>query len=56
MPRHFHPHGPAYTSYLKNTGQLPHSKVKDAELTKDQHKARMLHKRRFWELVLHRLD
>lgn len=56
MPRHFHPHGPAYTSYLRNTGQIPNKKVQDSELTQEQQKARMLQKRSLWELVLHKLD
>ena len=56
MPKHFNPHGPAYTSYLRNTGQIPNEKVKNPELTREQHKARMLHKRSIWELVLHKLD
>lgn len=56
MPKHFNPTGPAYTAYLRNTGQMPNKKVKNAELSKEEQKARMLHRRNFWELVLHKLD
>lgn len=50
------PRGRAFTTYLKSTGQLS-SDTKDvkAELTTEEHKARMMTIRNQWDSVLRQL-
>lgn len=56
MPRRFNPRGRAYTTYLKNTGQMPYQEIEETELNNDEQKARILRRRHIWKLVLHKCD
>ena len=54
--RRWTPRGAAYMRFLKNTGQMPNDKVKKPEVSAEDQKARMLLRRRTWELVFHKLN